>query len=146
MKQGAALSSLRFSREKRRLEPQIMIAPLVDVVFQLLIFFMLINRYVTPAIQVELPQSGASSLDTPKTRTITVTSDGSTYLDDKPAAIAEIREILLSEHAAGRTDSVHLRADRGTPFEIIVRVLDAVRYSGIADIAIDTGPLESAEP
>jgi biopolymer transport protein ExbD len=131
------------ARRRSHIEPQIMIAPLIDVVFQLLIFFMLINRYVTPGIQVALPESSANSIDTSRSRTVTVTADGATYLDDAAMSLGEIETVLAQDSAEGRIDSVRLRADRQVPFEYVVRALEAVRNAGIGDIAIETAPLRN---
>ena len=140
MKSSFFGSLLRYRRRGRLISPQIMIAPLIDVVFQLLIFFMLINRFVFPGIQVELPSSSASALESPGERTISVLSDGSVYLDDILMELSEIQIVLEEERRSGRIEAVRLRADRRVPFELVVGVLEVVHSAGISDIAIETNP------
>ncbi len=115
-----------------------MIAPLVDIVFNLLIFFMLVTKYLSPTIAVALPQSGSGEIDESRARTVSIDRDGNTFIDNTPATLSEIARELESARAAGEIDIVRLRADKDTRFQRIIDVLDAIRKSGIRDISVET--------
>ena len=127
-------------RSSERAVPQIMIAPLVDIVFLLLIFFMLVTRFLSPSIAVALPESDSGAIDESRCRTVSIDVDGLTYLDDVRLSLEEITETLAGDRAAGEFDIVRLRADRDTPFQMIIDAMDAIRRSGTTDIAIETSP------
>ena len=115
-----------------------MIAPLVDIVFNLLIFFMLVTKYLSPSIAVALPQSGSGEMDESRARTVSIDRDGNTFIDNTPATLSEIARELEIARAAGEIDIVRLRADKDTRFQRIIDVLDVIRKSGIRDISVET--------
>ena len=129
---------LHRRRRPQRPEPQILIAPLIDIVFLLLIFFMLVARFLSPSIAVALPESGSGAIEEAHARTVTIDRDGRTFLDDFPLTLDEISSALEEDRRSGELDLVRLRADRDTPFQKIVDALEAIRRAGIVDIAIET--------
>lgn len=135
---SAKIRSRRRSKGKSGIDPQILIAPLIDVVFQLLIFFMLINRYVLPGIPLDLPSGSPEKIVLDNDRVVSITANGDIYLDDIPVTIQDISGILSMSHLKGEIDSVRLRADAHTEFQIVVDVLEAIRKAGIYEIAIET--------
>lgn len=135
---GASLRSDRSSRRRRRSpEPQILMAPLIDCVFLLLIFFMLVTRFLSPSIAVALPESGRGAVEEAKARTVAIDRDGMIYLDDRPMSLSGVSAALAAAKEAGEIDLVRLRADRETAFQVIVDALEAIRAGGIVDIAIE---------
>jgi biopolymer transport protein ExbD len=133
--------SIRLRRLRtRRPEPQILIAPLIDIVFLLLIFFMLVTRFLSPSIAVALPSSESGAVDESRSRTVTIDSNGDTFLDDRRMTLDEISGALAVDREAGGIDIVRLRADKSTAFQLIIDAMDAIRRAGIAEIAVETSP------
>jgi biopolymer transport protein ExbD len=130
--------SLLRSRKRAKIEPQIMMAPLIDVVFQLLIFFALINRFLTPGIPVNLPGASGGNIDQSRTVTVTVSESGLIYLDNTLITPQDLTSALISLKESGALETVLLRADRKVPFQNIVSALDAVRKAGIEEMAVET--------
>jgi biopolymer transport protein ExbD len=112
-------------------------APLIDCVFLLLIFFMLVTRFLSPSIAVALPESGRGAVEEAKARTVAIDRDGMIYLDDRPMSLSGVSAALAAAKEAGEIDLVRLRADRETAFQVIVDALEAIRAGGIVDIAIE---------
>ncbi|HDS30501.1 MAG TPA: biopolymer transporter ExbD [Firmicutes bacterium] len=131
-------SGLTRRATKYRPEPTILIAPLIDIVFLLLIFFMLVTKFLSPAITVALPESGIGDTNDSLSRTITVDKNGNTYLDDRLLSLEEIILSLAESRESGEIRLVRIRADKQTPLQTIVDVMEAVRIAGIDDIAIET--------
>ncbi len=125
-----------------RPEPAILIAPLIDIVFLLLIFFMLVTRFLSPSIAVALPESETGAMDDSRSMTLVIDEQGRTFLGDASMSLDEITAALADARESGEIDVVRLRADKHTPFELIIDALDAIRKSGIEEIAVETSPAE----
>lgn len=127
-----------IARRARRSPPSIMIAPLVDLVFTLLIFFMLITNYMNPvpAIGVELPQSTSGAEGKKEVIAITITRDGALYFDNERVTEEELKARLASADPA-RIRGVRLRADGSVHVQAVVRVLDLVRESPIRSVDLE---------
>ena len=131
---------MHFARLKRRTEirkGQIDIAPLIDVVFLLLIFFMLTSNFVLQTgIRVRLPKAVTGDIVDSATLTVSVTSQDLIYINYRPVQTAELTDVL---HEAGRNgSSVMLKADVGASVGKIVEIWDLCRRSGIAKVNIAT--------
>lgn len=122
----------------RRAEAQIMIAPLIDIVFLLLIFFMLVTKFLSPSIAVTLPESNSSVMDDRYSITIYIDYKSDVYLENEWISLDEVTRELSFRRSDGPLDFVRLRADRSADFQSVIEVLDAIRNAGISDIAIET--------
>lgn len=114
-------------------EAELGLAPLIDVVLLLLIFFLVTTSFATPRIPLELP--GASSGEPPKAAKLSVvlTADGGLFLDEEPVDL----ETLGVRFGAAEPDTdLELRADEAVPHGRVVGVLDRARENGIVDIAV----------
>src|SRR3990167_7341391 len=105
---------MRFKRLKRLTEikkGQLDIAPLIDVVFQLLIFFMLTSNFVfQPGIQVSLPKAITSEVINSENIIVTVTGQDLLFWNDKPITIVDLSSRL--REAAADNKSLLLKADK----------------------------------
>jgi biopolymer transport protein ExbD len=116
---------------------QIDIAPLIDVVFQLLIFFMLTSSFIMqPGIKINLPKAVTSEVVKYENIEIIVSGENVTYFNGKVVTTAELNKLL--KQAAKRDQSVLIKADRRASLGRVVEIWDMCRDSGIAQINIAT--------
>jgi len=116
---------------------QIDIAPLVDVIFQLLIFFMLSSSFTFQSgINVKLPKAVTSDVIREENTIITITSENVLYLNGTATALKELEEELGKEHTKQRP--LLIKADRRTSVGRIVDIWDLCRRLGIEKINIAT--------
>ncbi|MDD4953723.1 MAG: biopolymer transporter ExbD [Candidatus Omnitrophica bacterium] len=116
---------------------QIDIAPLIDIVFQLLIFFMLTSSFIMqPGIKVSLPKAVTSEVVKYEDIEILVTGENVTYFNGKVVTIQELKNLL--KQAAGREQNILIKADRRASLGRVVEVWDLARDLGIAQINIAT--------
>lgn len=131
---------MRFKRLTRRTEVvkgQLDIAPLIDVVFLLLIFFMLTSNFVIqPGIKVSLPRAITSEVMSGENFVVTVTGQDLLFLNDKPITINEL--VAELKEAASENKSLLLKADTGSSLGRVVEIWDLCRELGIAQINIAT--------
>ena len=124
---------LNYTFKKPSLRPDI--TPLIDVIFLLLIFFMITSQLVNnTSIKVELPRVETSSIDNNKSVVISITCDGKFYFGDKPVTLREIDKLLF--HMKGM--DINIEADRRTSFENVLKVWDIARKYGLKEINIST--------
>ena len=96
---------------------------MTDVVFNLLIFFMLTSTLVHPsALKLMLPK-GSNQVSAKPLTTVSITGDLKYYLEMQPVNIADL-ERLLKEKLGDKPDTyISLHADKSVPFENVVEVL-----------------------
>ena len=129
-------------RFKGRLElehglSQIDIAPLIDIVFQLLIFFMLTSSFIMqPGIKVNLPKAVTSEAVKPENIEILVTGENVAYLNGRVVTTQELKGML--KVAAKRSQSILIKSDRRASLGRVVEIWDLARDIGISEINIAT--------
>jgi biopolymer transport protein TolR len=132
---------------RRGMIVEINVTPLVDIMLVLLIIFMLTAHLIAKqAIEVELPRAAQSSTINPTTIAITLTRDGSLYLNGKLATPSELRaEIRRAVAKDPRTQAV-IAGDKAVSHGRVVWVLDVVKSLGITSFAIQIDPAEMTAP
>jgi len=121
------------------------IAPLIDVVLLLLIFFMLTSSFITPAgLRVDLPESSVTEPQEKDNLVVGVSEEGELYLDDELISWENFRERLASNQFYGQDRILILKADKETRHGMVVRVMSLARELGWKRMAIAADPaLES---
>ena len=114
------------------------IAPLIDMVFQLLIFFMLTSSFILqPGIRVTLPKADTSQRLTAANLVITLTKDHLVYWGENVVTMKELRTEL---RRAGGDKPVLIRADRHAYVEKLIELWDLCRDAGYYEVRIGTLP------
>lgn len=110
------------------------LAPMIDVVFLLLIFFMVSTTFVArPGLKLNLPES-ESTTKTPTERwVVSVERNGQLYLNDEKTELSKLRSRLNAERKP-----VVIRADEEVSHGIVVTVLDAVKTAGVESVDLST--------
>ncbi len=123
-------------------EPEFSMAPMIDVVFQLLIFFMVATSVASQEkeLGVELPtaQSGQATGGLPQELVINVFRDGRVSLDGRSMGSSELERELAKAAIANRSTQVTIRGDRLASHERIVAVMDACGVAGLSNLALGT--------
>ena len=116
---------------------QIDIAPLIDMIFQLLIFFMLTSSFmIQPGIKINLPKAVTSEVVKPQNLEIIVSGENVVYLDGKVVTTQELKEIF--SQAKKIQQSVLIKSDRRASLGRVVEIWDMARDLGITQINIAT--------
>ena len=114
---------------------------MVDVVFNLLIFFMVSTTFITvsQALPVDLPQATTALPQIGELPTVTITADDSIYVGATEVTEATLVEVLRTEIEERGQSVVVLRADQPITHGLSVRVMDLITTAGGTRIAISTG-------
>lgn len=97
---------------------------MTDVVFNLLIFFMLTSTLVHPtALKLLLPQGSTQTSAKPQT-TVSITADQRYYVEQQPVTFEELENVLKQKLGSSPETFISLHADKSVPFESVVKVLN----------------------
>lgn len=132
---------MRF-RKRLELKRGIDLTSMIDIVFNLLIFFMVSTTLTnTPLIKVNLPKS-SSSAEAEKSENIfiTISSDGEIFLNKEEVSIDELK-VKLSDIATEQTaldNVVVIRADEEVPTKMLIESMDIAKSLGFHKLSIAT--------
>jgi len=117
-------------RRRKRVFLRTNIAPLVDVVFLLLLFFMLTSRIAAePAIEIKLPESKTAAVQEVEDIVISITKEEMIYMGGEKIALNEILS-TIKNRLRGCKQSVKIKADKNVSLGFLVKVVDEVKLSG----------------
>lgn len=128
---------MKFKRRTELKKGHLDIAPLIDVVFLLLIFFMLTSSFIfQPGIKVNLPKAVTSEAIHERSLVILVTNSNLVYLNDRAITTEELDSRLRI--AAKEKKPLLIKADSRASMGKIVEIWDMCRNTGISQISIAT--------
>jgi biopolymer transport protein ExbD len=125
--------------ERRRYHVHLDIAPLVDVVLNLLLFFMLTSHLVQePGIKIRLPDSTTAESMREISRTITITKNGELYFMDKRVDLKNLRAAVQESPPDKEKGFLRIKADKEVDVGLLVSVIDEVRLSDVKTFSLVT--------
>ncbi len=121
-------------------KPRLMIIPMIDIIFFLLVFFMMsmLSMVVQKSVPINMPTAQSAKVDIQKKVPITVTADGSIYVETTKTNLDGMIKYLQIEQAKGQELTIVLRADQAAQYGGFVQVLDTLKQMNITKIAIAT--------
>jgi biopolymer transport protein ExbD len=130
-------------------EPTLNLTAMLDIMFLLIIFFMLGTRFVDDERKIglhvpEVADRGALT-PAPAKRTVNVYRDGAITLDQKPVTLPELVENLKSARRQYNDLGVLVRGDGDDKYQQIVTVLNACKQAGIQNLGIAVRPMPSSQ-
>lgn len=124
--------------------PTLMIIPMIDIIFFMLVFFMMsmLTMVTQRTIPVKLPQAVTAAVDVTKTIPVTVDAEGRVLLEDEAVALeslgGRLKDAVSTATGEGREAVVVLRGDEKAPYGVVIQVLDVVKKSGSPKLVIAT--------
>lgn len=114
------------------------LTPLIDIVFQLLIFFLLTTTFQNnPSFRVKLPKANNSDVkQEPKSVIVTIGSDGKIEIDGRVIDDAELERRLCNAANADSSTGVNIRADAKAEHQNVVKVMDKAKGCGLERLGI----------
>jgi len=130
---------VKFKR-KKRIQSSPDITPLIDVVFLLLIFFMISTTFVhKPGIEITLPKASADLIKKrDKEIRVSVARDGTIFVDDRMIGIEELKKVFSAAAGSGDRSTLIIKADENTMHGKVVEIMDSAKEAGITKLAIAT--------
>lgn len=119
-------------------QPKLMIIPMIDIIFFLLVFFMMsmLTMVVQKSVPIQLPQAATSKVNLDKVLPITVTADGAIYLEQERIPEGQLKARLEAEKSKNPEMAIIVRGDAGVNYGRVVSVIDTAKKSGIQKVSI----------
>lgn len=126
-------------KEENQLYDEINITPMLDLAYVLLVIFIIMTTASVQGVKVDTPHTSATApLSKPKMRAITVTSDGSVYLDAYPVDMPTLEQ-RLAEYKSGNPElPVVLKGDATAHYDKISEVLGICKKLDITEVGLIT--------
>ena len=117
---------------------EVNIVPLMDLVFNLLIIFMIVAPVIHKGLDVKIPESavGESSVE-PSQHVVTILADGAIWFDDKETSLETLAANL---QGLSDVDNVFLQADKAIAYGAVIDVISAIKENGIQHVGLVTKP------
>jgi biopolymer transport protein ExbD len=127
------------SGEEQDVYDDINITPMLDLAYVLLVIFIIMTTASVQGIKVNLPKaSDTPALAKPKTKAISITADGTVYLDTYPVTLPELENLLRQYKAQDPELPVIIKADSTIQYQKVVDVLDMVGRLEITQLGLVT--------
>ena len=134
----------RKEPEKARIE----VIPMIDIIFFLLVFFMIstLSMTINRGLPVNLPKAASSQRDLRESLNITVTREGDIFLNKEPITLQEISQRVQTGLAKDPELLAVINADDHAIHGAVVEVMDKVRLAGVSRLAIAVKPERRGTP
>ena len=131
---------MRRRPRKQSLPPQLMLSPMIDMIFLLLVFFIVSTMYMSEikTIPIRLPVAQNSETVSKSNFAVTVKKDGVLYLEDNKI---EIKQLVANAAAESKRDaafSVIIRADGEANYKTVIELMDELKGAGVTRFGLAT--------
>lgn len=124
---------------RKEVRTQLNIAPLIDVIFLLIIFFMLSSHFIThPGIKISLPAAETAQLHAEEDIVIYITGEDKIYLNDQEVLLEELEQRLSSKIREVEKRTLIIKADKKIDLGLAVRVMDIAKKAKAEGFVIST--------
>ena len=118
-------------------ESTVDITPMLDVVFIMLIFFIVTATFIKEAgIDVDKPEAATAVVQEKASILIAIDAEDRVWINRRQVDLRSVRSIIERLHAENPKGTVVIQADRASRNDTLVRVMDSSRRAGVYDIAL----------
>ncbi|HIQ47400.1 MAG TPA: biopolymer transporter ExbD [Sulfurovum sp.] len=129
---------MRFRPRKQNID-NIDVSPLIDMVFILLIFFMVTTTFVKDMkLDLNRPSAASASKASSKVVRVYIDKDNEIYIDNQPVKLWAVQSKLRDLLRGNNEKAVLVISDTSIPVERLIDVVDECRMSGAKDVAVST--------
>ena len=126
---------------RARIDSKLELTPLIDVVFLLLVFFMLTTTFMRPeAIDLALPEATTATASEDQTIVVALEESGRIVVNEQEVALDEVPARVRTLLDGGASTTITLKTDESLAVKNMVDVMDALRTAGGTDIDLATRP------
>lgn len=124
---------------RARIHSHLDIAPLIDIVFLLLVFFMLTSTFLVPeAINLELPESSTATVTNTTAITVALNQGGELALNGETIELDHLQVAIKALLRQDADASITLKSDAHTEVQQLIKVMDEIRNAGGKNLALAT--------
>lgn len=124
---------------RARIHSHLDIAPLIDIVFLLLVFFMLTSTFLVPeAIELELPESSSANVTEIMPIVLSLDKTGQLSLNGEAVELGQLRMAIAPLLKQDADSAITLRSDAHTEVQQLLEVMDEIRAAGGSNVSLAT--------
>ncbi len=124
---------------RARIHSHLDIAPLIDIVFLLLVFFMLTSTFLVPeAVELELPESKSASVTDITPIIVSLNQTGKLALNGESITLEQLQQAIKPLIAQNVESAITLRSDAHTEVQLLLKVMDEIRAAGGTNVGLAT--------
>jgi biopolymer transport protein ExbD len=112
------------------------LTPMIDVVFLLLIFFLLTSIFARPSIPLDLPEAETAQNERSPDIAVAIRKDGGVHFEGRNVSLPELRSALEQAYRKSNDGKISLVSDKGVPFGKVVEVMDVAKSAGAERISV----------
>lgn len=133
---------MRRRPRKVKQPPSLMLSPMIDMIFLLLVFFIVSTMYMSEVktISLALPMAKYSETLKKSNFTVSLKKDGTLYLEDAPIDLALLLDRVKAEAKSNAAFSVTIRADEEASYKRVIALMDALKGAGVTHLGLATDP------
>lgn len=133
---------MNVSRKRRSGIPSVDLSPMLDVIFQLILFFLVSTTFASlPGIKMNLPQSQTAVSTDVRGVTISVEEGGKIWFNDKEATLDSLKDFFQTVELGTFTREnypISISADENVTNGTIVKIFDAIKLAGFSSVSLRT--------
>ena len=131
---------MRRRPKKANQPPQLMLSPMIDMIFLLLVFFIVGTMYMNElrSIPIQLPQAKNSETLKKSSFTVSIKKDGSLFLDDIPIELEQLIKNVKIENENNPEFFVMIRAEEEVNYKTVIKLIDELRGTGVNRLGLAT--------
>ncbi|MCY4383426.1 MAG: biopolymer transporter ExbD [Nitrospinae bacterium] len=133
-------------RDLRRVRAEPGMTAMIDIIFLLLLFFVLSSSFVLqPGVKVELPRTVTQEHPVRKDLILIISRDERVFLNNDQVPLKSLWGRLIEELKVQSEGMIIIRADKGVPHGMVVQVMDIAKQAGALRMSIATAPTKRVE-
>jgi len=132
------MSTLEFERRKRS-SVGLNMTPLIDMVFLLLIFFVLSSQFISEkGFKIKLPKAVSSQTQKNEQVTVFIDKEGSIFLNDSAIKLGQLKSLIRAGLNKANSKTVVIKADEAVSLGLAVKVMDIAKEANADGLVIST--------
>ncbi len=129
---------------RRHVISELNLTNLIDVVFALLIIFMITAPMMTQGVQVDLPKTESDNVESNESIQVSINSRNEIYIDQQKVSLVDFRR-EFKDAFTGRTDiPVFVNADKKVPYGMVIRIISELQNAGVVKLGFLTLPIDKS--
>ncbi|MBN1308677.1 MAG: biopolymer transporter ExbD [Chitinispirillaceae bacterium] len=131
-------------RRRKHLISDVNLTNLIDVVFSILIIFMITAPMMTQGVQVDLPKTESENVESNQSIQVSITGRNEIYIDQHKVSLLDFRR-EFKEVFINRSDiPVFVNADKQVPYGMVIRIISELQNAGVVKLGFLTLPLDKS--
>ena len=128
------------SKKRHKAITELNITNLVDVVFNLLIIFMITAPMMTQGVQVDLPEADAENVETNQYIQISINEKSEVFINDERIPLPDFPRRFKNIFAGRTTVPVFVNADKKVPYGLFIKIISDIQNNGVLKLGFLTTP------